>query len=250
VDDSTPLLRDTRADGVQWLTFNRPQRLNSFTVPDYRDLRVALEECAADDGTRVVVITGAGRAFSSGADRSLLDGSMSGAERSSAGAEFGQLLEVLAAFPKPLIACVNGLAIGIGSTMLPYCDLVLVAESARLRFPFTAMGIVPEAASSTLLLSRGRLPEVTWAMLSSEWIEAEKAVEMGLAWRVVADAQLADASGEAASTIAALPPPSVVATKRLLTVGRTELMRATTEREMEEMRSLLDRPGPGGPFGA
>jgi enoyl-CoA hydratase/carnithine racemase len=112
------------------------------------------------------------------------------------------------------------------------------------------MGIVPEAASSTLLLGRGRLPEVTWALLSSEWIEPEKAVEMGLAWRIVADAQLADASLEAASTIAALPPASVAATKRLLTVGRKELMRAATEREMEAMRSLLDGSGPGGPLGA
>ncbi|OBK79520.1 enoyl-CoA hydratase/isomerase family protein [Mycobacterium sp. 1274761.0] len=239
---------DERRDGfVTWLTLNRPERLNAFTVDGYRDLRIALQRLAADDGIRVAVITGRGRAFSAGADLSLLDGDLSAVDRERAGEEFSLFLETLAGFPKPLFAAVNGLAVGIGATMLLYCDVVVMAESARLRLPFTALGIVPEAGSSVLLPARVRWADAMWAMLSSEWIDAAAAQQMGFTLQVVPEGALLEQTALAAATVAAHDPRSVAATKRLMTDGRNEAARQAITRELAEMVTLRrgsDRHGP------
>lgn len=234
-----------RRDGVQWLTFDRPERLNAFTSLDYHELEAGLATAASDHETRAVVLTGTGRAFSAGADRSLVDGTATAAEMDAAGTEFARLLERLVTFDTPLFAAVNGLAVGFGATILLHCDLVVMAESARLRFPFTALGIVPEAGSSGLLATRTRGADGVWAMLSSEWIDADGAVEMGVAWRAVPDGELRDRTHEAAATVAALDPRAVAATKRLLTAGRAEVCRAAMERETAEMAQLLERRADG-----
>lgn len=227
-------------DGVCWLTFDRPERLNSFTANDYHDLHTCLSDCSTDDSVRVVVLTATGRAFSAGADRSLLEeGRGDSRERERAGDEFGQLLQVLAALDKPLLAAVNGVAVGFGATLLLYCDLILMAENARLRLPFTAMGIAPEAGSSVLLPLRARWSDAMWAMLSSEWLDATTAVQMGLAWRSVPDSDLHREAAEAAASIAALDSQSVRATKRLMTAGRAEAARLAWAREIDEFRRLL-----------
>jgi enoyl-CoA hydratase/carnithine racemase len=232
-------LRHDDAVGVRLLTFDRAERLNSFTAGDYRDLHLALDACLADDAVHAVVLTGAGRAFSAGADRSLLTPSPGDPDPTGAGVEFTRLIDLLNLFDKPLFAAVNGPAVGIGATILMYCDLVVIAETAQLRFPFTALGIVPEAGSSALLPLRLPGPAATWAMLSSEWIDSATAVEMGLAWRRVPDEQVVKATREAAAAIAALDPASVRATKRLLTAGRADIANAAVEREMAAMRELF-----------
>jgi enoyl-CoA hydratase/carnithine racemase len=224
--------------GTDWLTFNRPERLNAFTGADYRDLRVGIERASTDNATRVIVLTGAGRAFSAGADRSLVDGTAHPDELTLAGDEFNALLETVDRCDKPIIAAVNGVAVGIGCTILLHCDLVLMAESARARLPFTSLGIVPEAGSSTLLPARARWGDTMWAMLSSEWIDASTALAMGLVWRVVADNQLLEDTERAAATIAALDPAAVAATKRLLIAGRADVIRAAMDRERAAMQTL------------
>jgi len=230
-------LRD--ADGVRLLTFNRPERLNSFTAVDYRDLHLALDECLDDDSIHAVVLTGAGHAYSAGADRSLLQPNADSSDLSDAGTEFTRLLEVFGDFDKPLIAAVNGVAVGFGATMLMCCDLVVVAETARLRLPFTALGIVPEAGSSALLPLRLRWPDLTWALMSSDWIDATAAVDMGFAWRCVPDHLLLEETLNAAAIISKLDNAAVRATKRLMTAGRAELATAAIQRELAELRQLL-----------
>jgi enoyl-CoA hydratase/carnithine racemase len=225
-----------------WLEFDRPQCLNAFTVAGYRGLRETLDRLATDDTVRVVVLTGRGRAFSAGADRSLLDAASPDSERRQAGEEFGQLLETLGSFPKPLFAAVNGLAVGFGATMLLYCDVVIVAETARLRFPFTALGIVPEAGSSALLPTRARWADAMWAMLSSEWVDAADAVRTGLAWRCVRDADLLEEATRASGVVAGHDPRSVAATKRLLMSGPFGEARHAIRRELDEMQALQSTP--------
>jgi enoyl-CoA hydratase/carnithine racemase len=146
---------------------------------------------------------------------------------------------VLADFTKPLFAEVNGLAVGFGATMLLYCDVILVAETARLRLPFTELGIVPEAGSSALLPARVRWADAMWSALSGEWIDAAQAYRMGLAWRVEPDADLHQVAATAAATIAGLNPHAVAATKRLMTVGRAEAARQAVARELHELRTLM-----------
>ena len=232
------MLRERVRGSTRWLTFDRPQRLNAFTGTDYRDLRAHIERATADPATRVIVLTGSGRAFSAGADRSLLDGTAASGDHKRAAEEFGPMLEAIAGCEKPILAAVNGLAVGIGCTILLHCDLVLVAESARLRFPFTALGTVPEAGSTAFPPQRASWGDALWAMLSSEWIDAAHALAMGLAWRVVPDAELLPRTEEAAAMIAAHDPAAVAATKRLLTAGRVDLVRAAMARELAEMRLL------------
>jgi enoyl-CoA hydratase/carnithine racemase len=236
------MMFDERRDGaVTWLTLARPDRLNAFTGQGYGELRSALERHNADSETRVVILTGKGRAFSVGADRSLLDPHAIGADRERAGDEFARLLDVFAAFEKPLFAAVNGLAVGFGATILMYCDVVIFAQTARMRLPFTELGIVPEAGSSALLPARVRWADAMWTVLSSEWIDATEALQMGLAWRVTPDADLHSQAATAAAKIAALDPLAVAATKRLMTAGRTEVARLAIARELEELRDLADR---------
>jgi enoyl-CoA hydratase/carnithine racemase len=232
------VLQELRDGSTMWLEFDRPQCLNAFTVAGYRGLREALDRLATDDTARVVVLTGRGRAFSAGADRSLLDPALPDGKRRQAGEEFGQLLETLGSFPKPLFAAVNGLAVGFGATMLLYCDIVILAETARLRFPFTALGIVPEAGSSALLPTRARWTDAMWTMLSSEWIDATDSVRTGLAWRSVPDADLLDEATRASAVVAAHDPRSLAATKRLLTSGPFGEARHAIRRELEEMQAL------------
>jgi enoyl-CoA hydratase/carnithine racemase len=233
---------DERRDGATaWLTFTRPENLNAFTVEGYTELRMTLQRMASNDTVRAVVLTGSGRAFSVGADRSLLTGSLPETERASAGAEFKLLLDVLATFEKPLFAAVNGLSVGFGATLLLFCDVILVAETARLRMPFTALGLVPEAGSSALFPARVRWADSMWAMLSSEWIDATAAHRMGLAWKVVPDAELTAQTAAAAHVLTALDPTSVSATKRLMTEGRHRDARLAYDRELEAMHALLGR---------
>lgn len=224
-----------------WLTRDDPERLNAFKVADYRALRLAIAQSAGDPEVRVIVVTGTDRAFSAGADRSLLNATAPAEERSAAGEEFARFLSTLADCEKPLIAAVNGLAVGIGVTMLLYFDFVLAAESARFRLPFTALGLAPEAGSSVLLTARCRWDEAMWAMLSSEWIEAGPARDMGLVWRLAGDDSLLEEASRVAATLAALDPDSVAATKRLMNAGRAEGARRAIEREMTEFGRLMQR---------
>ena len=115
-------------DGVAVLTMNRPARRNAFNDQQYDDLRAALAETQTDDQIRVVLITGTPGAFSAGQDINEMG----------SGRQFTPFVDQLATFEKPLLAAVNGVAVGIGVTMLLHCDIVYVAESTRLRVPFVA----------------------------------------------------------------------------------------------------------------
>ncbi|GFG98856.1 crotonase [Mycobacterium timonense] len=232
------MFHERRDGAVAWLTLDRPERLNAFTAAGYHELRVALQRLACDDAVRAVVLTGRGRAFCAGADRSLLDAAAPNTVRQHAVDEFLLLLDILGGFEKPLLAAVNGVAVGFGCTLLLYCDLVLLAETARLRFPFTALGIVPEAGSSVLLSARMRWADAMWAMLSSEWIDAAAAFRTGLAWCVVPDAELLEQVSSAATLISTHDANAVAATKRLMTNGRHNAALDAIKRELTEMQAL------------
>ncbi|MFM8972524.1 MAG: enoyl-CoA hydratase/isomerase family protein, partial [Actinomycetota bacterium] len=133
-------------DRVRLVTFDRPEALNAFDDAMYHATARALTEAAADDGIACVVLTGRGRAFSAGQDL----GEMSRIDPTvvdpgaTPGSGFPHFLDTLADFPKPVIAAVNGLGVGVGLTMLLHVDLALISETARLRAPFVPLGVVPE----------------------------------------------------------------------------------------------------------
>ncbi len=236
------MLEERRDGTVAWLTLHRPEHLNAFSARGNRALLAALQRLGGGDTTRVVVLTGHGLVFSAGADRSLLDGAASAGERQQAGEEFLGRLEVLGSFDKTLFAAVNGLTVGFKATLLLYCYVVLLAETARLRLPFTALRIVPKPGSSALLPARGRWTDAMWAVLSSEWMDAATAVQTGLALRAMPDSELLPQIRQAAAAVAAHDPRAIAASKRLMTSGRAGAAQLAIERELDEMPILHPIP--------
>jgi enoyl-CoA hydratase/carnithine racemase len=140
-------------------------------------------------------------------------------------------MERLCAFDKPLLAAVNGVGVGIGLTFLLHCDVVWIAEGARLRAPFVTLGVVPEAASSFLLPQQIGWQSAAEILYTAEWIDAPRAVELGLASRVLPAERLLPEMRAFAARIAAQPLGSLRGTRRLLLATRAEAVRAALERE-------------------
>jgi enoyl-CoA hydratase/carnithine racemase len=215
--------------GVAIFTLNRPRRRNAFDDAMYRRLGAELDLAREDDAVRVAVITGAGDAFSAGQD--LGEMGVAGRPGSGEGHGFGRFLDALVAFDKPLLAAVNGVGVGIGFTLLLHCDFVFISAQARLRAPFTTLGVVPEAASSHLLPLLVGWRAATEILYGAEWIPAERALALGVATRVCAPAELLPAARAKAAELAALPLGALRHTKRLLLATRAEQVRAARVRE-------------------
>lgn len=223
-------------DGVRLISLDRPDRLNAFNAAVFGGITRALDEATADDATCCVALTGNGRAFTAGSELADDGGDDAGAD------PYEGFMQALETFPKPLVAAVNGLAVGIGTTMLGHCDLVLAAESARFRMPFTSLGLVPEAGSTATMPALLGRHAATHALLTSSWISAQDAARDGLVWRLVPDDALLEETQAVCAEIAAMPLDSLVATKRLLLAARTPAAIAAREREDPEFRRLLKGP--------
>ena len=221
---------------VRILTLNRPKQLNAFNDALYDALAGALYDAAKAAHVSVAVITGSGRAFSAGQDLGELANRPHHDDDGPHG--FQPFMDILQSFPKPLISAVNGIGVGIGLTMLPHCDLVLMAESARLRAPFVSLGVTAEAGSTFLLPAMIGWAETAHLLYTSSWLSAAKAVEVGLAWRVVADGALMDETMAVAGEIAAMPVTSLVATKGLLLDARLDSIDRARERENRVFATL------------
>lgn len=242
---------DVRHDGaVAIITMNRPERKNAFTREQYDALGSALAAIDADDSLRVAVLTGAGAAFSSGQDlkemaemaTAVANGDPNAGGTTGAGG-FTVLLDALETFHKPLIAAVNGVAVGIGMTLLPYCDIVLIAESARMRVPFSELGVPPEAASSVLFADRVGWQRAAELLLTSRWIDAREAVEIGMALRLVPDGEIVNAALTLAHDIATKSPYSTRVIKHLMVAGRGTRTAEARAREEALFSALFKKGG-------
>ncbi len=237
---------EARDGFVLTLTLNRPAQKNAFNTVQWRELRDALREAKSDDSVRAVVITGAGGAFSAGQDLSeMAQAPAPGAASANAGAgshPFGEFLDELCAFDKPLIAAVNGVAVGIGLTILLHCDFAYVAEGARLRAPFVTLGVVPEAAASHLLPFVVGWRNAIELLYGDGWLGAARAVEIGLANQLCAPAELMAVAMAKAAQIAALPPEALRHTKRLLLETRDAEVRNARAREDAAFRVRVGSP--------
>ncbi|MFZ2176134.1 MAG: enoyl-CoA hydratase-related protein [Rhodococcus sp. (in: high G+C Gram-positive bacteria)] len=227
-------------DGFCLVTLDRPARLNAFTSTGYLQLTQALAEADLDDAVRVILIRGAGRAFSSGVDLDALATSDPEELRT----RFAKLVGTLAGMTKPVVAAPHGVAVGFGMTLLLLCDVVLVAEGCRLRAPFTALGTVPEAGSSYLLPALIGRQAAMDIVLSSRWIHSVEAVRLGLAAKEIPLDDFDNVVRGYARTIAEFAPASAMASKRLLSSNHKQRILDALAAEYEEARSLplLSRP--------
>ncbi|MAI77662.1 MAG: crotonase [Deltaproteobacteria bacterium] len=213
---------------VRLVTLNRPKQLNAFTGEQYERLADCFKRWRADDSVSVVVITGAGRAFSSGDDLSLQENPDSIAHATKA---FDALLEELLVFDKPLLAAVNGLAIGFGATFLLHCDVVLGSTEARLRYPFSEMGIPPEAGSSVLLPGLVGPQRAAELLFAADWIDAERALKLGLLARVLPAEELVEEAMSLATHFSERSLEGLRLAKRLLLHDRRDAVFAAHRRE-------------------
>ncbi len=210
-----------RSEGAATVQLNRPDALNAWNAQLGADLLAVLREAAADDAVRSVTITGAGRAFSSGAD--LKD--ISGGDTAPDGRpdvyktlteRYHPIMQAIREMPKPVIASVNGPAVGIGCSLALCCDLILAAESAYFLLAFVNIGLVPDGGSSLFVPTRVGMARASELSMLGERLPAAQALQWGLINRVVADAQLGEETAALAARLAAGPTRSYAGTKRQL----------------------------------
>lgn len=215
-------------NGYGLITLDRPSRKNAFNTAQYDGVRDALD-LAMHSTVRSVIITGAGSAFSAGADITewanppdLSDGKPHG---------FTPFIDRISTFNKPLIAAVNGVAVGIGVTLLFHCDFVLASPEARFRTPFVSLGILPEAGSSILGGRQLGRQGAANLLLRGAWLTAEEALAAGLVSELVDD-DLLDAAKAIAEDFAALPLRPLQMAKQLLLDAETDSFKVAFDREM------------------
>jgi len=237
---------DVHDDGrVRLITLNRPDALNAFNEELYHAAGDALVEADTRDDIACVVITGTGRAFSAGQDLGEMGRLRADADIATfgdGGPGFPRFLDTLAAFPKPALAAVNGIGVGIGMTMLLHVDVAFIASTARLRAPFVPLGVVPEAAGSLLMPVVMGNQRAAAKLYTGEWISADEAVECGLALRVVPPEEVLDATMDLARRIAKMPVASLRATKQLVVESRIDAVRAARAREDASFTKMIGQP--------
>lgn len=222
-------------DGILLLTLNRPEKKNSFNVEQWTAFAAELDAARVDDDVNVVVITGAGSDFSAGQD--LRDAGVPGALQAYRITE-----RAVVDFDKPLIAAAKGVAVGGGATILFHSDVLYVGESLRMRLPFNSLGMAPEFASSYMLQMLIGPQRAAELLFTTEWIDADKALETGIAARKFKDDELLQKAMAKAAEIAQLPLSSLLETKRCLKVAHKAGIEAALKVEQEAMDRLAGGP--------
>jgi enoyl-CoA hydratase/carnithine racemase len=224
---------------VRTLTLHRPEALNAFNEALYDAATIALREAADDPEVAVVLITGTGRAFSAGTDLAEMQARITDTDFTPGEHGFLGLIDALADFPKPLICAVNGLGLGIGTTILGFADLAFMASTAKLKCPFTSLGVAPEAASSYLLPQLIGRQNAAWLLMSSEWVSADEALRMGLVWKVCEPDELMAETRRHAEVLASRPIASLQAVKATIVAPARAEIDAARARENQCFVELM-----------
>lgn len=239
-----------RRGAVALLTLNRPDRMNAWTPGMAEEQADAIGRANADPEVGAIVMTGAGRGFCAGADmdatfQKRISGDDPGANTAEGqgGMPAGLDWVALARASKPLVAAVNGAAVGIGMTMILPFDVILASERAKFGMLFIKVGLVPELASTSLLVQRVGFGHASEMCLSGRLVLADEAVAWGLADRVLPGAALQGEALALASSIAENPDPQLRMTKQLLTANASETdLALVQERESELLRACWKTP--------
>ena len=222
-----------RRDGIAIVTLNRPEVLNAFNPKMGKEILAAFRVLADDDDTRVVILTGAGRAFCSGADISKpKDRASQWNPNVIRGYESSTMMSrLMVNYPKPIIAAINGVALGVGFTLTLPCDIRLASENARFGATFTRIGMVPELGSSFLLPRIVGFGKAMELVLTARVIDAQEAKELGLVNKVTAKGKVMDEALEMARMILKSPPVALRLTKQALHHAASAAMLQATEFE-------------------
>jgi 2-(1,2-epoxy-1,2-dihydrophenyl)acetyl-CoA isomerase len=253
-------LIETIEDGVATLTFNRPERMNALSTPIMEGLLHGLPRLAGDPGVRVIVLTGAGRAFCAGGDvKSMAEG---GEERSAAEATARlrsrmEVSRILHELPKPTIAMINGPAAGAGLAFALACDLRIAGASARLVTAFVKVGFSGDFGGSFFLTRLVGTAKARELYFTGRPVDAQEALSLGLVNRVVPDDQLADATMELARSLAQGPQIALGLMKRNLNCAESsglaelldmeaanQVLTGRTEDHREAAKAFVEKRAP------
>jgi len=228
----------TRRGAVQALAFNRPSKRNAITAGMYASLARHIAAAEADGDVRVLLLHGLPEVFTSGNDIEDF------AERPplTEDTPVFHFLRALSEAAKPVVACVTGNAVGIGTTLLLHCEIAIAGDNARFALPFAQLGLVPEFASTYLLPLAAGYQRAAELLLLGEAFDAQRALEAGIVTRVVPAARALDDAWAVAERLAALPAKSILLTKALLRSSRAAAVRDQLRLEGEHFRTLLTEP--------
>lgn len=241
-DAEVTLQRELDDEGVLLLTLDRPEKKNAFREQEWDGLARALDDASEDPRVAVVVLTGAGGNFSSGVDLASFSGGPRPPRADGKPSAFFACVDSIFACEKPLLAAVEGVAVGGGCTIAVAADVAYAGEGARMRLPFANLGLVPEIASSYLLqqnIGRQRAAEI---MFTAEWIDAGRALELGMVARVLPRGEALPALLAKAREMARWPVSSLVAIKRTLKTAHEAGIAAARAIEDREMMRLAGSP--------
>jgi enoyl-CoA hydratase/carnithine racemase len=231
---------------VLQLGFHRPERRNAITAAMYSTLAEGLRQAAEDPAVKVVVLHGTPQAFTAGNDLGdFLNNPPAGDD-----SPVMRFLGALVAFPKPLVAAVNGPAVGIGTTMLLHCDLVYAGEEAQFSLPFASLGLCPEGGSSVLLPALAGYARAAEKLLLGEPFDAREAGAIGLVNKVVPAAQVLEFALARAQLLARQPAASLLETKRLLRAPLAPRVAQAMKDESATFRRMLTEPAAREAFSA
>jgi enoyl-CoA hydratase/carnithine racemase len=227
-----------RTDGVLSIVLNRPDKKNAITAAMYQEMADGLYEAEKDPTVRVALLRASGNAFSAGND---LDDFLNDPPKGLDAPVF-QFLRRISAFPKPIVAAVPGVAVGIGTTMLLHCDMVYAASTAKFSLPFAQLGLCPEAASSLLLPRTAGYQRAAEKLLTGEAFDVNEAIAMGFVNGALDAAELDAYAQNKAKKLAALPASSLRVTKALMKRTQSSEVTARMETEAEHFAQMLIAP--------
>jgi 2-(1,2-epoxy-1,2-dihydrophenyl)acetyl-CoA isomerase len=229
------------SDGIATLTLNRPDKLNSFTAEMHGEVRLALEQVAADRSARVLVLTGAGRGFCAGqdlGDRAVAPGGAPVDLGESVEKYYAPLVLSLRALPMPVICAVNGVAAGAGANIALACDIVIAARSASFNEVFCKLGLIPDTGGTYFLPRLIGSARATGLAMLGDRLSAERAEQWGLIWKCVDDAALAGEVAALAKHFATAPTLGLARAKQALQASGLNTLEQQLALEAGMMREL------------
>lgn len=232
MSNSTDLVLIEQKESILHIQMNRPNKKNALQPIMYDTMREALEKADTDDSIRVVFITGSGDSFSAGNDlKTFIENPASDSA--------ARFIKAISITKTPIVAAVNGLAIGVGVTMLLHCDLVYAIPEAIFNFAFIDLGVVPEAGSSYLIPQLVGQRKAAELMLLGEKFSAETAQSIGLVNDVIDAEELINIAWKKAEKLASKPPKALALTKQLLKRGNETVLAETIEHELKLFAETL-----------
>jgi enoyl-CoA hydratase/carnithine racemase len=223
----------SRGGGILQLMLDRPDKLNAVDTPLLTELAARLDDAAADDSVRAVLLTGAGRAFSSGGD--LTGGDTRGAAQAA-----NEVIRAIAALPKPVVAGVHGPAVGFGCPLALACDLAVAARSAFFQLAFSQVGLMPDGGASVLLTAAIGRPRAARMALTAEKVSAAVAFEWGMISHVIDDADYEAELAAVMGAVAVGPTQSYRWIKRALAAATLSELESVQDLEADGQQNLVN----------